>query len=963
MGIVMQHYPDPKKLRIDSMTKGLSWADQEMQECMVNSARLKVEETLKNMEEKSMFDVTSYGQAWISDNIRYLSEQILTKPTTEICKAYINFPAKFRMEDGKFLPTDEYLSRISYYRSRGIKYQAEVEGENLDPEQIRINEFVSQVMQSKSRSLTVAFVVLNGILSTVLGKGLDRTQTAISSGIMKNIMHQFIVLKNKELKEIMDVPSVANIQKEDNWTRKRDKKVTLKGKKLLQVFGIQSYRSISENGMLAEGLKLMHLVCEAIPGLSMENGEIHMQRNQLEKLQDIRSSLLNSACEARPVLERPVSNGYMNSYRDFPLKDYLVGGYNGREHVQVSEFDRRAIDRIQGTPFSINRRVLSTIKQALTMGVEIEDKLSVSIPEDFPALSDFPKREDFFNRADYNQGKRDWFDIPKNKERYREWKVKREERSKKQQAAESINDMNVRTLEIAQWYADWGGSFYLPVFMDYRTRMYYLATIFNPQSSKLAKSLFIGCRGKELKTEKALEYWLVSFAGSMKEIHCPKTGKIYAGDKCSWNLAVNAGRQELKTGAAIAADPLSEESIAIWSKQDNPFEYLAHCFECQGILDQGLSYYSSIFINMDGSCNAYQHAAGYLADWLTGMLVNLTYRSPEEDPADLYSEVCQDFENSLNLKENGFHKLFKFHDVVTRKSCKRITMCQGYGLTPSGAKNYGREEIEKFTDSNDLSNPFDIIGREESYSQFSEGVQFSVSNVAPAIMKVKEALQMIAGLTCDPEWNPEGLVSWTTYTGTKVSYTKKKEYTQRVNMVSGNKRVRFTVKKLTDKTDQVSVTNAGAPNYTHSRDADHMRMSISKMPEDTFFLVIHDSFGTHAADAPAFCEAIKESFIEMYKEKEPLKDLFKETVAAPGGCLSWCVRQCGIEEFRDVDWVLTEGNLETLTVDFGKGQKYSGPNYSKLRKVVRTLVKIRKRIKRTENLDFDAIRTCVYPFR
>jgi hypothetical protein len=975
----METYPNPTKLREESLIKGISGADSLVQKAMVDNAQAKMEASLVDLEDKEMYDTTSYGQMWISDNITFLAEKIISRPTNEILKAYLGFPAKLKIDGMPAISTSAYMQDTASYRSKGIKYVKAEIGKKQHIQQVRINDFVTGVMAARGRAMTAAFIMLTELLSNVMrnsNKTSDKedvsrdqgTATSAAGHIIKNVLQQLLILKGKELKTFMEIPSVARVTDIDKFIGARNK-LTAKGVKLLKILNLKSINSLSKKSMLCEGRAMLVLVEEALSEVHIINGKLVLDEDCLEKLNDCRTRTLTSACEARPVLERPVSDGHTTSYTDSPLKQRLLQGYSGVSDRGVSDFDRQAIDRIQGTAFSINRNVLKATKAMVERGINIPKKLCLEVPDDLEPLEDFPARSDYPDRSSHNEAKREWFEtgmllqdprlkdkldengkvvptlVTENVLRYRKWKEAQGKRKKSQAKAHSINDMNLRVLEIAQWYADYGGAFYLPCYLDYRTRVYYCPTILNPQSSKLAKALFVASRGKTIGTKEALDYWYVSFTGTMTNVTGRNGAVNKDGDKTSWNDAVYIGKQELKRGAAVAASPL--EHVDYIASQEDPFAYLAHCGECAGILEFGTEFVSKIFISMDGSCNAYQHAAGYLHDAATAELVNLTWRSDDDIPADMYGTVAEFFGDSLT-NEDTLHKLLKYHEAVNRGSCKRITMCLGYGLTQGGAKNYGKEVIEEFSDVQDY-NPFDVFGRKEASDGFAIGVWESVAKCAPAVIKVKDALASMGELVAT--YSTDGIIKWTTSTGTDVEFTKYYERTETVKRVAGNKTVNFNMKVITDKVDAKSVANATAPNYTHSRDADHIRKAVMAMPEGCSYLMIHDSFGTLCADAPEFGRVIRETFVGMYEHEEPLMDFFRST-------MSPVLSKIGFDVDVTVDQLETY-RANSKAIEDKTVRKAEAGN----RAIAGKVIKVLRNIEQTNDMDFGVIKDCRYSFR
>lgn len=942
---VMSVYPNPKKLRELSLKDGLSVADTQMQEAMVKSAQIKMEASISNAEASGMLDITSYGQAWISDNVIYLADKLLHKPTTEIVKAFIGFPSKLRISD-LTISTDDYLANLHKYRAQGIKYVPSKDEDGnvvlLSHDQVKINEFVTQVAHARNRSLTVAFIVLSEVLSGVMGSEVgdegavvgEALATNVAGHIIRNVLQQLLVLKGPELKRYVEVPSVARIMRGDGLCRK-DGKPSVLGEKVLGVLGIQSLASLGNTNALIEGRTLLEHTANLLCDVTLEEGVLGLSAECTAKMDETRFRTVSGSCEARPVLERPISDGLYNSYKSAPLRDYLLGGSLNLDGRGVSEIDRKAIDRIQGTPFRVNRQLLEVMENAVRSGLFIKDKLCLDEAVfEVEALADFPVRGTL-TLLEHSEAKRNWFAVTGNKERYEEWCRIRDESRGARAKAVSVNDMNLRTLEIARWYADWGGVFYLPVFLDYRTRMYYMPTLFNPQSSKMAKALFVAGKGKVLGTEEALEAWLVNWGNTHKVIGA------FAGDKAPLSLAVSYCRSRLSEGARIATDPLAFANE--WTGQDDPFAFLAHCFECKDILEHGLQASSSIFVSMDGSCNAYQHASGYLLDQATANRVNLCAISRDLPPADMYGSVATKYASNAVTSSSEYDRIIKYHDLINRSSCKRITMCLGYGLTMAGALNYGRAEIAPYISH------FASIGKgskvlEGASTAFSEGVWSAVEQVAPAIIRVKSALQIMGTLACRFSSSNDGSISWTTSNGTVVKYIKYKSKVTRIDRTIGNKRVQFKVNTWLDSVDDVEMSNCTAPNKTHQMDAEHMRNAINMMPEGCSYLVVHDSFGTLASDAPKFRECIKKTFRAMYEGKHHLMDMFNSLMVGA------------------LEYVGCEGKLESLESRLEELKALKAEGADK-RSVCRKLIEVLHNINQTGDLDWDEAYKSVYDFR
>ena len=123
-----------------------------------------------------------------------------------------------------------------------------------------------------------------------------------------------------------------------------------------------------------------------------------------------------------------------------------------------------------------------------------------------------------------------------------------------------------------------------------------------------------------------------------------------------------------------------------------------------------------------------------------------------------------------------------------------------------------------------------------------------------------EYLQAIAGIV-SKEQLP---IYWTTPTGFKVLQAKRDTKDIRIETKIGGRVViinKDELPKISINKQKMSV----APNFIHSLDASVMMKTIDKAVRRgiTHFAMIHDSYGTHAADAPALANILREAFVEM----------------------------------------------------------------------------------------------------
>lgn len=85
----------------------------------------------------------------------------------------------------------------------------------------------------------------------------------------------------------------------------------------------------------------------------------------------------------------------------------------------------------------------------------------------------------------------------------------------------------------------------------------------------------------------------------------------------------------------------------------------------------------------------------------------------------------------------------------------------------------------------------------------------------------------------------------------------------------------MTLKVATGVLDKNKQVTAAAPSFIHSLDATHLRMTVNACADAgvTDFAGIHDSFGVHVGNIDVLHTTLREQFIKLYSEHDPLADL------------------------------------------------------------------------------------------
>jgi DNA-directed RNA polymerase len=96
----------------------------------------------------------------------------------------------------------------------------------------------------------------------------------------------------------------------------------------------------------------------------------------------------------------------------------------------------------------------------------------------------------------------------------------------------------------------------------------------------------------------------------------------------------------------------------------------------------------------------------------------------------------------------------------------------------------------------------------------------------------------------------------------------------------GQFRLQPTINTLKDSGIDAHKQESGiAPNFVHSQDGSHLRMTVVYAHEKygtESFALIHDSFGTIPADAGKLFKAVRETMVITYENNDVLADFYDQ---------------------------------------------------------------------------------------
>lgn len=598
------------------------------------------------------------------------------------------------------------------------------------------------------------------------------------------------------------------------------------------------------------GFALMRTLMEVTGLIVLENGRVSCVDALYERISELDTNQLLSFVLWKPMVVKPHPWAPDNLYRGGYLNPDLVGRYplikgTGRKEDRRWIIDHNwsrvlpAVNALQETPWRVNRRMVEALSWAFKVHGGAFGKLP---PREKLPLPPEPLgyREDEKITKEHNLR---CFEIHNRN---------REDQSKRI----SVN----MTLAIAEKFMKFR-AVYFPHNLDSRGRAYPLPAFLNPQGPDYSKALLEFSKGYKLENEQAV-CWL-AIAGA----------NAYGYDKASLQDRVRWVEANEEMILSVARDYRTDHR---WMHVSEPFQFLRFCFEWVGYVEHGLEFVSHMVVPVDATCSGLQHYGAMLRDEIGGRSVNLISGLSRQD---IYADVAAVVKDMLIADTENPWAADWLAFGIDRKMTKRQVMVVPYAGKFSSCLAYTKDAVmEKLREGHPL--PWD---RDDDHN----GRQVYLAKLIWAaidqvVVKGKLAmgwLSKVAGdwakaqnKTTKPLY--ERRMTWDTPDGFRVVHCRENEKEHRLDtMLDGRVQIQYFAG--TGRLDSKDMGLAVAPNFVHSMDACHLRMTIMKAQSVGIehFGMVHDSFGVHARFMHEFLtNAVKPSFVEMYENHDPLAD-------------------------------------------------------------------------------------------
>lgn len=542
----------------------------------------------------------------------------------------------------------------------------------------------------------------------------------------------------------------------------------------------------------------------------------------------------------------PTDGGYLSPHT--PRKDLIKTNRKAfleevRNHDMTMVY--QAVNAVQRTAWQVNTDILPVIQELFTQQSPV-GKLPASMDR---AVPPFP--------ADKND-----------QEAIRRWRKEASAIHESNSKRRSKRIACAKALWVAEKFAP-EPQIYFPTYCDFRGRIYCQPLYLTPQGADYSKALLRFADGIELGDQGAC--WLA--------IH---GANVWGFDKAGLQARIEWVEEHEAQILRSATEPLD---FHWWSEADKPLQFLAFCMEWAGYRREGSGFKSKLPVALDGSCNGLQNFSMMLRDPVGGAAVNLL---PSNKPEDIYQRVADVVTEQLRLDlsvdewvtsapikdEDGNETTKQLYHVATmarqwldsglvaRKLCKGPVMTLPYGAREYGMRTSMVDFLREQADEDKVL-PWDLDRLFIPAIYIVKHIWNAIGRVVVAAMSAMEYLQKVAKVAAE-----EGLpIHWTSPSGFPVMQEYRELVGSRLKTQIGGELVRITISKEGDTLDKRRQAAGISPNFVHSLDSAHLMRTVCMSEEAGIedFAMIHDSFGTHAANTEALGVILRHAFVEQYR--------------------------------------------------------------------------------------------------
>lgn len=573
-----------------------------------------------------------------------------------------------------------------------------------------------------------------------------------------------------------------------------------------------------------------------------------------EKMAEVHKYLMDNCPKLMPMIIKPrkrtslKSGGYLT---DFCGRGKLISNLREKDQKEFyrsnTEFPQvfSAVNHLQDVPFRINQRILNVMKTIWESGAD-RGNLPKSGPVEIPSSPYTNEEWKALREAK----------APEFKNRLRFLNSLYNEHARVKGKVTAVSNSIVMANKLRN-----EPNLYFPFKLDFRGRFNTMPTFLDTQSFESSKALLEFSRAETI-TEDSFKWLLIHAA------NCFGMDKVSNSERVKW------GYEYLECMKIAAKDPLG---FAFWETADDPFKFLAVCFEINDYVTNGEGVTRQP-VAQDGTCNGLQHFSMMLRDYEGGKATNLV---PQDKPGDIYTKVLDELVGQLKReKRTIINKAGEHIDLseiskdwlggrLDRDLVKRPVMTMPYAVTQQGIRN---QFIAHMIKDRSKYRPEDI--NMTHYDYLTKEITISIGKVVKSSVVARDFLKAVARRNAS-----HGLpLSWTAPSGYKVYMRYPKFISKRIKTSSETHKIKIRYLEDTEKIDRAKQCQAISPNFVHSLDAAHLTLTVNECARRGVrdLVTVHDSYACHAGKVDEMNKVLREQFVKMYTETNPLEEFAKD---------------------------------------------------------------------------------------
>ena len=736
-----------------------------------------------------------------------------------------------------------------------------------DLETKRIGRAQAHVPLLKDMDLeAVAFVAVRAALTDLLGTGGvdkdDRTGRSTIAAVGKAVYHEHLLAQFADAEPVLFYHLLNDMDRRLS-TNERHRMTVMKLQARKNGVEFREWATADRDQVgsyLVDQLSVLGMVSISVTNVQERfGGVVRTKTVTLVSLTDECANLIRQISDFviettpyfLPCVEPPkdwttIDNGGFHTTEMRRLMPWMVKSHASvRDNYLAANMHQEiaAVNKLQQVKWRINRTLLDHISN-IAKHFDMEEIIAqAELPK--------PQKPMWLEKA---MTKEDMTDSQLGE--FKKWKREVAEWHTTEKVRGTKSGRFYNCLRVARKFVEYP-AIYFVYFVDFRGRKYVQTTGVSPQGSDLQKAVLEFAEGKALATQEAVDWFLITGANR------------WGYDKASLTDRVQWCHEHHEQIMAFAADPVSNSE---WREADKPLQFLAWCLEYAQWKMLGKNFLSRISVGMDGSCNGLQNFSAMLRDAVGGKATNLV---PAPLPHDIYQLVADRTTALLSAEdddEQGFRAMWLTHGL-TRNLVKRSVMTLPYGSRRTSCrefiiKDYLREG--KFPE-------LDKSKHEAAADYLSRRVWAAICDV---VVKAREAMDWLQNASTTILRDGYTTIRWITPSGFPVEQVYWETTEHRINSkLCGN--TKLSLRRDTDTAKKSRHRNGIAPNFVHSLDASHLTIVVNRAAAQGIgaFHMVHDDYGTHAADAAALYRIIREAFVDMYTEHDVLSEFHR---AYPG---------------------------------------------------------------------------------